>query len=153
MPPPRAAEATVASPKRERRLGPGTTLTPRRKSSIDEPVGRGALGRKVQKFETGPPPATPAPQPTSPSSTTPVLLHYKSGADVTSNEMDLTDKWLGKPVAALKAAFAKRMSLDVDGLSTKRADGTAISEALPIRDIIDGVEGSANVVFELKASE
>ena len=107
----------------------------------------------MQKFETGPPPATPAPQPTSPSSTTPVLLHYKSGADVTSNEMDLTDKWLGKPVAALKAAFAKRMSLDVDGLSTKRADGTTISEALPIRDIIDGVEGSANVVFELKASE
>ena len=65
--------------------------------------------------------------------------------------MDLTDKWLGKPVAALKAAFAKRMSLDVDGLSTKRADGTTISEALPIRDIIDGVEGSANVVFELVA--
>lgn len=152
-PPPPAKDATAASPKRERRLGPGTTLTPRRKSSIDEPVGRGALGRKVQKFETGPPPATPAPQPTSPSSTTPVLLHYKSGADVTSNEMDLTDKWLGKPVAALKAAFAKRMSLDVDGLSTKRADGTTISEALPIRDIIDGVEGSANVVFELKASE
>ena len=60
-----------------------------------------------------------------------VLLHYKSGADVTSNEMDLTDKWLGKPVAALKAAFAKRMSLDADGLSTKRADGSTSARPRP----------------------
>ena len=150
-----------------RRLGPGSRLTPRRKASVDEPVVappalamappapvvRGALGRKVERFATASPPATPAPRPTAPNATTPVLLHYRRGADVTSNEMDLTEKWLGKPVAALKAAFAKRMSLDDTKLTATRADGTAISEALPIRDIIDGVDGSANVVFELRGDE